>query len=411
MSEVGRRRAALFVLFFLPGVALASWVTRTPAIRDLLHASPAEMGLVLFGLSVGSMCGILSSGALVARFGARPVIFAGMVCTVVAMPGIGVGTALESSWLVAAGLFVFGLGMGGGEVAMNVEGADVEQVLSRPVLPALHGCFSLGNLAGALAGILFTALDVPVVWHLVMVGVLAAVGLVVVIGWVPPGTGRAVPMPRAGRGSTAGRPLWKDRTLLLIGAIVLAMALAEGSASDWLPLVMVDGHGLDPAYGSAVYAAFAAAMTAGRFAGGVVIERLGRARVIAMSAGAASIGLVLIIFVDQPIVAAAGVLLWGLGASLGFPVALSAAGDSGPNSARRVSLVATVGYVAFLVGPPSLGFIGEHYGLRLALLVPLVLVALVIPIAPALGRAPAAETADPDADSTRAEDGAERSGR
>ncbi len=62
-KTIAQRRWALFALFFLPGIGIASWVTRTPAIRDALGASTQEMGLVLFGLSVGSMVGILSSGA------------------------------------------------------------------------------------------------------------------------------------------------------------------------------------------------------------------------------------------------------------------------------------------------------------------------------------------------------------
>ncbi|MGW4027333.1 hypothetical protein ACWEEL_39290, partial [Streptomyces sp. NPDC005009] len=81
----------------------------------------------------------------------------------------------------------------------------------------------------------------------------------------------------------------------------------------------------------------------------------------------------------------AAVLLWGLGASLGFPLALSAAGDSGPDPAARVSLVAMIGYVAFLVGPPGLGFLGDHYGLRTAMTVVLAFVAVAVFLAPAVG--------------------------
>lgn len=147
--------------------------------------------------------------------------------------------------------------------------------------------------------------------------------------------------------------MWKDRQLLLIGGIILAMALAEGAANDWLPLLMVDGHGVDPALGSAVYAGFAAAMTIGRFSGAFFIDRFGRAPVVRASALSAALGLTLVIFADSPVFAGAAVLFWGLGASLGFPVALSAAGDSGPDSAARVSLVAMIGYIAFLVGPPD----------------------------------------------------------
>src|SRR4029453_17614638 len=74
-----RRRLALFALFFLPGLGISSWVTRTPDIRDLLGVSTADMGLILFGLSAGSMIGILGSGALVTRLGTRPVVTVGLL--------------------------------------------------------------------------------------------------------------------------------------------------------------------------------------------------------------------------------------------------------------------------------------------------------------------------------------------
>jgi fucose permease len=374
-----RRRTALFALFLTTGLGLSSWVTRTPDIRDLLGASTAEMGLVLFGLSGGSMIGILSSGPLVSRFGARPIVAAGSLSIVLSMPLIGLGAALSQSPLVAAGLFVFGFGMGGGEVGMNIDGADVERVTSRPVLPVLHGCFSLGTVLGAAGGMALTAASFPVAWHLALMG---AVTLPLVL-WsafqLPAGIGVT-----PSSGGARGPAVWRDRRLALIGLIVLAMALAEGAANDWLPLMMVDGHGMDPALGSGVYVAFAAAMTIGRFTGTFFLDRFGRVAVLCASALIGGAGLALVIFVDNAVVAGAAVLLWGLGAALGFPVVLSAAADSGPNPTARVSLVATVGYVAFLVGPPTLGWLGEHYGLRGAMIVVLAFLAVAAVLAPAL---------------------------
>ncbi|MEJ6489911.1 MFS transporter [Leucobacter sp. USCH14] len=348
------------------------------------------MGLVLFGLSAGSMIGILSSGPLVARFGARPLILVGTVGVILSMPTIGWGSATGAPLVVTAGLFVFGLGMGGSEIAMNVEGADIERGFGRPVLPALHGFFSLGTVVGATAGIGFTALEVPVVWHLGAVGAIATAALVAAIPHVPPGVGIAQRDASKSRGRDRLRSAMDGR-LILIGVVVLAMAFAEGTANDWLPLVMVDGHGLDPAFGSAVYAVFAASMTVGRFAGGPFIERFGRPAVLCASAVSGVIGLAIVIFVDHQIAAGAAVILWGLGASLGFPVALSVAGASGQDPATRVAIVATVGYVAFLVGPPLLGFIGEHAGLRTALLAPLVLMAVAIFLAPRVAERRSAE--------------------
>ncbi|MEU6181792.1 MFS transporter [Streptomyces coeruleorubidus] len=384
---VRRRRRALFLLFFLPGIAMSSWVTRTPDVRDQLNLSTGQMGLVLFGLSIGSMIGILCSGRFVSRFGTRPVIALGTLLIIAGTVVIGMGSAVRSAPLVTAGLCLFGGGMGGGEVAVNVDGADVERITGTAVLPTLHGCFSLGTVIGGSAGMAATAVAFPVHWHLTVVALVATGMLVHALRAVPAAIGISAAPSTPGPGRVPGQPskpqVWKDRKLLLIGAIVLAMALAEGAANDWLPLLMVDGHGLDAAMGSLVFVGFAAAMTLGRFSGSFFLSRFGRATVVRASAVSGAVGLLLVIFADNPVVAATAVLFWGLGASLGFPVALSAAGDSGPDQTARVSLVAVIGYVAFLVGPPALGFLGDHYGLRSAMVVVLVFVAAAILIAPA----------------------------
>lgn len=380
---VRRRRQSLYLFFFLPGIAMSSWVTRTPDVRDQLGVSTAEMGLILFGLSVGSMIGILCSGRFVSRWGTRPVIVLGTVLIIAATLVTGVGSAVPSAPLVTAGLFLFGAGMGSGEVAVNVDGADVERITGAPVLPTLHGCFSLGTVVGGLAGMTATAAEVPVHWHLAVITLVSTGMLLYAARALPSGVGLSERHEMSDAPRPTGPPVWKDGRLLLIGAIVLAMALAEGAANDWLPLLMVDGHGLDATAGSLVYVGFAAAMTLGRFCGTFFLVRYGRATVLRASAVSGAVGLVLVIFSDNAAVAAAAVLFWGLGASLGFPVALSAAGDSGPDQTARVSLVAVIGYVAFLVGPPALGFLGDHYGLRTAMVAVLVFVASAILIAPA----------------------------
>ena len=173
---------------------------------------------------------------------------------------------------------------------------------------------------------------------------------------------------------------------ILIGVVVLAMAFAEGSANDWLPLLMVDGHGFSPTSGSLIYAGFTLGMTLGRFTGGWFIDRYSRVAVVRASALLGGLGIAMIIFVDVDWIAGVSVILWGLGASLGFPLTISAASDTGPDAPTRVSVVATTGYLAFLVGPPLLGFLGEHYGLRSAMLAVLALVLIAAIVAKAVAK-------------------------
>ena len=391
-SGVRRLKLAVASAFLLSGLGMSSWVTETPVIRDLIGATTAQMGIVLFGVSLGSMAGILTSGALVARWGARPVIVSGTAGIAASLGIIACGTALGSAAVVMAGLAVFGLGMGCAEVAMNVEGADVERLGRRSFLPSLHGCFSLGTVIGAVLGILANGAGFPVVPHLVATAAVGAGLLLWAMRAIPTGTGRVTAAERAAQAATPRPAIWKDTRLVCIGGVVLAMALAEGTANDWLPLIMVDGHGFGATMGSLVFALFAASMTIGRFSGGPIVERVGRSRVLLVSALFAATGLALIAYVDSQVVAVAAVVLWGLGASLGFPLALSAAGDSGPDSAARVALASVIGYLAFLVGPPTLGFLGEEIGLRGALVVPLAVALLAAVLSPATAsRRPTAE--------------------
>ena len=390
MTSLSSRKAlqlrmwALFMFFFLPGLLMASWATRTPAIRDILSVSTAGMGIVLFGLSIGSMSGILCSAWLVKRFGTRKVIRTTMSCAVIGMMMLSFALWLASPVFFAFGLMVFGASFGAAEVAINVEGAAVEREMNKTVLPMMHGFYSFGTLVGAGIGMALTGFGLSATHHILLAALVGIAPIAIAIKAIPDGTGK-----NSGENAEhheKGVPFYRDGQLMLIGVVVLAMAFAEGSANDWLPLLMVDGHGFSPTSGSLIYAGFTLGMTVGRFTGGWFIDRYSRVTVVRASAIMGALGIALIIFVDVDWVAGVSVILWGLGASLGFPLTISAASDTGPDAPTRVSVVATTGYLAFLVGPPLLGFLGEHYGLRSAMLAVLALVIVAALVARAVAK-------------------------
>jgi len=356
------------------GAGTASWVVRTPAVRDLLEASTAQMGYVLLGISVGSMTGILSSASVVRRHGARRTIAAGGGAFVAGVAVIGLAATLSSAPGTFAGLALVGLGIGICEVALNVEGAELEAGWGRRVLPMLHGCYSLGSVVGSVLGVGLNAVALPVLWHLVGVAVLGAGVLAWAAPRIPAETGRTTHLLDAAPGWRAQLAQWRRRRIVALGLIVLALALAEGAAGDWLPLIMVDGHGVSATLGSVVFTGFAAAMALGRFAGEPLLVRFGNAAVLRAGTVVSAVGIAVVVFADNAAVAGAAVVLWGLGAALGFPVTLSAAGDS-DDPTSSVAAVAVAGYLAFLVGPPLLGSIGQHVGLRAAMVVVLLAVA------------------------------------
>ncbi len=371
-------RNGIFIIFGLSGVGLASWMSRTPAVKAALDISTAEMGVLIFAVALGSILGLLASSHLLVRFGARIVIAA---CFVVAPVGLAVtGLAVtygQVYWVAFLGLGLFGLGMATCDVSMNLSGAVNERVLGHTIMPVFHAVFSFGTMIGAGLGALAELLHVSIALQSVTVAVVLLVGGLAGVRMTQPETILNVPDESADAAPDGWRSrlaIWKDPRTLVIGLIVLGMAFAEGSANDWLSLAAVEGHGVDRATGAVVFGVFVTAMTVGRLTGPRVLDRYGRVPVLRASAALAALGLLVFIFVPVLWVAIVGVVLWGRGSALGVPTGMSAAADDPRTAAARVSAVATIGYLAFLVGPPLIGFLGEHFGLLHALLLVLVLI-------------------------------------
>lgn len=364
-SPVLPARNAVFLVFGLNGFLFASLVSRIPDLRSGLDLDNGPLGLLLLSVAAGSVLAMPTAGAVIARTSAGTVVRLGVLLDAGGLVVTAVGAAWLGSFAVAAvGLFVYGCGTGVWDVAMNVEGAEVERGLGRSIMPRFHAAWSFGSIAGAAVGVPVTALGAPMPVHLAVLAVLAVV-------LVLRGTGSFLPAAAAPEESAGerGRSAWLEPRVLAVGVMVLAFAVVEGSANDWLSLALIDGYDVAHWVGVAGYALFVTAMTTGRLLGPVVLDRWGRAPVLWATSAAAALGVVLVVLGQHPVVVAVGIVVWGLGASLGFPVGMSAAADDPARSAARVSVVSTIGYGAFLGGPPLLGWLGDHVGTLEALLV------------------------------------------
>ena len=268
---------------------------------------------------------------------------------------------------MVVGLFIFGFAAGAWDVAMNVQGAIVERGLGRSIMPRFHAGFSVGTVAGALIGAGMVALHVPVTVHLS--GVAAAVAICVPLAvrrFIPDrdsdtdASAGATEAPARGDARRAALARWREPRTLLVGLFVLAFAFAEGTGNDWLSVAMIDGYHSSAALGTLAFALFLAAMTTGRWFGPYLLDRYPRVTVIRILALVGIAGVLLFVFSPSTPFAFVGAALWGTGASLGFPLGMTAAAEEPSAAAGRVSVVSSIGYCAFLLGPPLIGFLGGH---------------------------------------------------
>lgn len=369
-SQYVRWRTAIFAIFLASGLSIATWASRVPSIKLALEIDKAQVGMLLLGAGIASIIGISTSPAIMARTGAR----LGMMVSIftfasgVALIGIG-ANVLGSYSVVLIGLVLFGLGNGCVDVMMNVEATAIEQHSGKTILPLFHAFFSFGTVIGAGLGALAAQLQIDVFTHTLVIAVLIALIGIVSISSVPrrqetldPATDDGEKVHWRERMHVA-MSAWREPRTYAIGVVMLGMSFAEGGANDWLALGVAEDHGGGTALGAAALATFSVAMTVVRVFGGPLVDRFGRVAVLRILAVAAASGILLFILAPSLPLVFVGAALWGVGASLGFPLGMSAAADDPTKAAARVSAAATIGYISFLGGPPVLGFISEHIGL------------------------------------------------
>ncbi|MFC0505229.1 MFS transporter [Micromonospora costi] len=393
-ARVRAATTATYAAFIGSGFAFASWASRIPQVRDRLDLDASALGLVLLAIAAGSMLALPLSGPVVARIGSSRTVMVMAVLLGVGLTAAALGS-LTGVVPVVIGLFVLGFANGAWDVGMNVQGTVVERHLGRSIMSRFHAGFSLGTVAGALLGAAMVALHVPVPVHLTGVAVLVVAGVVWQARRFVADHDDAEPDPAVEPPRGGALAAWREPRTLLIGVFVLAFSFAEGVGNDWISVAAIDGHHVSAALGTLTFAAFLSAMTIGRWFGPALLDRHGRTRVVRVLAVIGIAGVALFVFGPSPVHAFAGTMLWGLGASLGFPVGMSAGGDDPRRAAGRVSVIASIGYCAFLSGPPVIGFLGDHLTVLRALTVVAVLLGLATLLAGTVRPLPTARSEAP----------------
>jgi MFS family permease len=387
-SSTARWRWAITAAFGLGGIAVSAWGPRLPAIKADLGISTGTIGLLLAGVTAGAILGLLGSTPVLHWLGGRRAIAAGLLVIAAAMTVMGLALALKSVPLMAVGFVIVGSGVGTVDVLINVEGSAVERVAGRTLLPSMHAAWSIGAAVGSGIGAACAALGITPAVQLVGEAVLiAAAGFVTAAG-IPKGkratAGEEEPPARGERLRQWLRG-WLDWRLLLIGVVMLGCELGEGSANSWLTLAVRNDHGQTAAVAALFFTTFAASEGLTRIFAAPVVDRLGRVWTTRLTIALGIIGVLAFILAGNRWIVLLGVALWAIGVSMGFPLGMSSAAESGPDAAARISVVASIGYFANLAGPPVIGELAESAGLLNAMWLIVALFVAAFAVSGALG--------------------------
>ncbi|TWU20312.1 Inner membrane protein YbjJ [Novipirellula galeiformis] len=372
-------------LFCLNGFLYATWATRIPAIQSQFQLSNGSLGLALMVVATGAVVAMPSAGWLCSRVGSRRIVALSLVLYLLGLPTISVMLNLGS--LIAA-LFVFGVGHGMLDVSMNLQALEVERRLKKQVNSSIHALWSMGGLAGALAGSLIAIGGLDVRWHFGIVATALALASVPIVSRLladragrdhgfhdektrpcKPNTdceirGESEPQQR----SREDHERAPRGVTILLGVIAFCVMASEGAMADWSAVLLHQSLGIGEGVAAMGYATFAIAMAIGRFAGDSLSARLGPTKQVRISALIAMAGVLIVVTSTQLFVALAGFTLIGAGLATIVPAVFSACGRLPGNSPGvALATVSTIGYFGFLLGPPLIGFLSEWVSLRVAL--------------------------------------------
>ena len=349
----------MLLLFALMGLPWAALLSRIPFIKENLGVTKSELGLILVAGGIGSLVGLNLVGRMIAKRGTKfwLMIFFPAYSVSVLLSSIAVD--LHQPLVFAIIGFFSGAAMGITDVAVNVDGTELEKLTKRNLMPRLHASFSFGTLLGSGWGALSAALSLDLVITIAPLLVIQLVSVFAVAKFIPADIG----IETSHHEEEKPARHWFSWGLVILGIGILGMTLAEGGAGDWMALGFKEGYLVSDAEAGIGFSLFYAGMLLVRYFGGNIADRLGKGRTLQLLAATGVAGILITILAAPNVpLGWLGAALWGAGVSLGFPLFLSAAGE-GEGAARRVSFVAAWGYGAFLAGPPILGFVADHIGM------------------------------------------------
>lgn len=358
------------VYFLLCGLALSAWAPLVPFAKDRLHLNDSNLGLLLLFLGIGAFCTMPLTGWLAQRIGTKTIIIITALLIALSLPALAIINTFTGMAIV---LFIFGMGIGGIDVAMNTHGSLVQTVSGKHIMSSLHGLFSVGGLCGPLLVSAFLKAGLSPV---MAVAILAICILVMAFGGYK-GLFDHKEEKQFNQsthdedtGTKNKRSAWLNGTVIFLGVMCFISFLSEGAMIDWAALLLRDYRGADEDIAGIGYAAFSIAMATMRFAGDKIIARFNSHTVVIMGSIIAFLGYSIILFITWLPATLIGFVLIGIGAANIVPVFFSQAGSMKiVSGAAAVSAMGTIGYTGQLAGPAIIGFLAQHFSLPLALFI------------------------------------------
>lgn len=356
-SYLIRIRVATSLFFFGMGFCFSTWASRIPDIKSMLHLSEAALGTMLFALPVGQLIAMPISGKIVTKYGSRKISILGLLSYAICLPLLG---AAKSEWQLASGLFLFGFVSNFCTIAVNTQGVYTQQLFDKPIMGSFHGSWSLAGFFGALVGIMMLAFELSPLEHF-------SIALIFVFLLISTNYKYIISAKSNQEETQSNYSFFKnpDKTLLWLGVICFCGMASEGIMFDWSGVYFKEIIKAPGALAVLGYTTFMVSMASGRFLSDFLVHRFGIKKVLIISGLVISCGLNTAVLLPYLIPCTIAFMLVGFGVSNVVPIIFNIAGNNEKvPTGIALTIVSSISFLGFLIGPPLIGYIAELTSLK-----------------------------------------------
>jgi MFS family permease len=368
----------IFAAFALHALGMGSIFPRMPDIKAAMGVGESTLGLSLIGLPMGTLAALTFAAPMLERIGFRRALL-------MILPLVTVAYALAVHVMNPLGFFMMlipvGLLIGCVEIIVNVEADRVEALIKKRIMNRAHAFWSFGFFGAGLFGASMAQLGISLQIQLALMVIFSIISVTLCLGQFQPSPTR-VNETETDKPKFA-RPTWP--ILILVGVTVSAM-LMEGAGIDWSAIYMRNIFSSAPFVAGSAVAIVALSQAIARYNADRFVDQYSPSAVARFTLWILAAGIICVFFPVSPLISLVGFGLIGIGTSAIFPLAVSAAAQRTDRSSTiNVAALVQIAFTVFLVGPPLLGSVAEHWGIRWAYGIAIPLVLLSIATAGALG--------------------------